>query len=105
MGYDLAMTTTIEPASRPLPLVRRLQNRQDMDRGTPPPAERKRLREQAGASVREVAEQLGVTYQTVWQWENRPPKRISDTHLGRYLALLAEFRALAGIDTAANSPK
>ena len=36
----------------------------------PEPAERKRIREKAGVSLRRVAEELGVSITTVWHWEH-----------------------------------
>ncbi len=92
------MTTTIEPASSPPTLVDRLKDRRELDEKLPPPAERKEIREKAGATVSEVAAEIGVTYQTVWQWENRPPKRIRREHAIAYLALLRQFAVLAACD-------
>lgn len=36
----------------------------------PPPARRRRIRESAGASLRDLGDELGVAAITVWKWEN-----------------------------------
>ena len=82
------MTTELVAAARP-PLIRRLR-----DEKLPPPAERRRLRDAAGATQQDVAEELGVSDAVVSCWERgicKPSKRNRD----RYLALLQGFRDLA----------
>ena len=36
----------------------------------PPPSKRKRIREDSGATLRDMGEALGVAAITVWKWEN-----------------------------------
>lgn len=36
----------------------------------PEPAERKRIRKEAGLSLKRLGEELGVTETAVWHWEN-----------------------------------
>ena len=35
----------------------------------PEPAERKRIREQAGVSLQRMADELGVSVTSIWHWE------------------------------------
>jgi len=57
-------------------------------RRLPPPNVRRLIRQQAGVSLRDVAEVIGVTQPTVTRWELglRSPER--GPHLDAYLALL-----------------
>lgn len=68
-------------ATSTVPLAERVRAAQ-----LPRPAERKRIRKRAGVSLREVAEEIGVTQTTVWHWEEgRGP---SPKHAVRYREVL-----------------
>ncbi len=87
------MTTTLEPASSPT-LADKIRDQRNLEAQLGSPAERKKIRESAGASISDIAAAVGVTYAAVWQWENRPPKRIRRDHA---LAYLRELRGLAAL--------
>lgn len=60
----------------------------------PPPAERRRVREAAGVSMRELAAALGVTHGSVRNWETttkKPRLRVRR----EYARLLRELDAIA----------
>lgn len=61
-------------------------------RGLPPTAERRRIREAAGASLRDVARELGTSATSVIRWERgaSPGK-----HTAAYGQLLDELRRIA----------
>jgi transcriptional regulator with XRE-family HTH domain len=67
--------------------VQELKQRAESRRVLPAPEERRRIRKDAGATLEEVAEVVGVTRQTVILWENgsRSP---SGERLTRYMDLL-----------------
>ena len=70
-------------------LVERLRAK----RGLPPAAERKRIREAAGASLRDVANELGTSAPAIVRWERgaTPPK----DKVEPYAKLLEQLRAVA----------
>jgi transcriptional regulator with XRE-family HTH domain len=59
----------------------------------PPPAERRRIRRRAGATLQAIGKELGVTAMTVLRWENGEavPK---PEHAIAYRRLLEELEAL-----------
>jgi transcriptional regulator with XRE-family HTH domain len=69
-------------------LLERLRARREL----PLPAERRRLREAAGASLRDVAREFGVSATSVIRWERGASP---GPHTGAYARLLAEFRLLS----------
>lgn len=60
----------------------------------PPPAQRREIRRKAGASLREVAEELGVTALTVSKWERAIAGPKPD-HAVAYRRLLQELQVVA----------
>lgn len=60
----------------------------------PPPDERRSIREQAGASLREVASALGVSATAVMRWE-RGERQIRRVHAIAYRQLLDALRDAA----------
>lgn len=89
MVYYSFMTATAEPASSTFPLVSRRRREQEM----PTPEQRRRIRDAAGVSLQEIADELGVTAQAVWRWENRPPRRFRGPNGEAYLRLLEQLAA------------
>ena len=75
------MTTTA--ARTPQELGRQLRQRREL----PPPDERRALRVNAGATLQQVAGPVGVSPQTIWDYENgrSSPRGLK---LERYLAVL-----------------
>lgn len=70
------------------PLLERLRAKRTL----PPAYERRQLRERAGASLRDVANELGVSATAVIRWERgASPRR----HSTAYAGLLEEFKRLA----------
>jgi DNA-binding transcriptional regulator YiaG len=72
-------------------------------RELPPPERRRAIREAAGVSMTPVARALGVSVQTVWNWETGR-RRPSTEHLQAYvdvLELLEREGAEAPVDSAA----
>lgn len=61
-------------------------------RSLPPAAERRRIREAAGVSQRELARALGVSWTAVYRWEQGSRPR---THAAEYGRVLAELKTLA----------
>jgi transcriptional regulator with XRE-family HTH domain len=61
-------------------------------RRLPPPEERRSIREQAGVSLRDVAEALGVSHTAVRSWECG---RIPREHRASYAQLLEELKRVA----------
>lgn len=57
-------------------------------RRLPPPAERRRIREEAGISLRTVASALGVSHTAVASWERGATPR---EHRAAYAQLLKEL--------------
>ncbi len=57
----------------------------------PPPAECRRIREAAGASIAEIARAIQVTPQAVWAWETGKTQP-NATNLVAYVDLLADLR-------------
>jgi transcriptional regulator with XRE-family HTH domain len=53
----------------------------------PPPARRSEIRKQAGLTLQEVADAVGVTFGAIWNWENgiRQPR---GQHLANYIEAL-----------------
>jgi DNA-binding transcriptional regulator YiaG len=62
-------------------------------RRLPRPAERRRIREEAGVSLRSVAAVLGVTHQAVQNWERGATPR---DRAGDYARLLEDLRQATG---------
>jgi transcriptional regulator with XRE-family HTH domain len=69
-------------------LLERLRSK----RGLPRPGERREIRQAAGASLRDVAEVLGVSHTAVRSWEEGATPR---EHRAAYAALLDELRRVA----------
>jgi DNA-binding transcriptional regulator YiaG len=61
-------------------------------RQLPPPAERRRIRETAGVSQRELALALGVSWTAVQRWEQGASPR---THIDEYATALARLSEAA----------
>lgn len=61
----------------------------------PSVAERKRVREAAKASLRMVADELGVSITAIWHWENDQDGPSMENAV-RYRNLLEELAAAAG---------
>jgi transcriptional regulator with XRE-family HTH domain len=72
------------------PLLERLRAKREL----PLPAERRRIREAAGASLRDIASELGVSHTAVRRWEtSRAVPRESRI---AYARLLDELKRLTG---------
>ena len=71
-------------------LLARLRTR----RRLPPPAERRRIREDAGVSVRQMAAALGVSPMAPVRWEQGATPRDPE-HTREYAQLLEELRLFA----------
>jgi transcriptional regulator with XRE-family HTH domain len=69
-------------------LLERLRAR----RALPLPAERRQIRENAGASLRDVAREIGVSATSVIRWERGSSPGV---HTVAYARLLEELRRLA----------
>lgn len=68
----------------------------------PPPAERRRLRTALGIQQRELAEEVGVSVQTVWAWEQGRSEP-NGSNRERYVSLLTQMKAtLAEIEAGAS---
>ncbi len=65
----------------------------------PVPAERRRIREAAGVSLRRMGDALGVTAPTVHNWEN-DHEGPSMENAAKYRALLDELAAAVGTEIA-----
>ena len=74
-------------------LLTRVRSRRQL----PPAAERRRIREAAGVSQRELARALGVSWTAVQRWEAGARPRDS-SHLDEYRRALHELSHLAGGD-------
>lgn len=61
----------------------------------PAPAERRRIREQAGATIQAVADELEVDRLTIYRWE-RGHTRPGLEHAAAYRALLDELAEASG---------
>lgn len=72
-----------------LPLAERLQAAQ-----LPPPDECRAIRESAGATLRELATEIGVTASAVQRWESGPC-RIRRHHAIAYRRVLDSLRGVA----------
>lgn len=83
------MTALITASVDDLPLAERIQAAQ-----LPPPSERRAIRENAGASLREVAEEVGVTASAVLHWE-RGDRAIRRRHAVAYRHVLDALRELS----------
>jgi DNA-binding transcriptional regulator YiaG len=59
-----------------------------------PPEERKRIRINAGVSLRETAEAIGVTHATINNWERGHTFPQTDEHDHAYRQLLDGLRAI-----------
>jgi DNA-binding transcriptional regulator YiaG len=62
-------------------------------RGLPPPNERRRIREAARVSHRQLGDAIGVAPMTIWRWEAGTRPR-DPNHLHAYGRLLDELRHL-----------
>lgn len=69
-------------------LLERLRSR----RGLPVASERQRIRIEAGASLRDVAQALGVSHTAVRSWEAGATPR---EHYAAYARLLEDFKRVA----------
>lgn len=65
----------------------------------PPPAERKRIREAAGVSLRRMGDELGVSAVTVHNWENDGDGPTLE-NAARYRRLLKQLAEAAGTQIA-----
>jgi DNA-binding transcriptional regulator YiaG len=65
-----------------------------VQRGLPPADERKRIRESAGVSIRQLAEALGVSPMAPIRWEQGATPRDPRVAI-EYVQLLIELRRLA----------
>lgn len=72
-------------------LLERLRARRTL----PPAATRRQIRVDAGASLRDVAREIGVSATSVIRWERGSSP---GTHTAAYARLLDEFRRMAIID-------
>jgi DNA-binding transcriptional regulator YiaG len=63
----------------------------------PPATERRRIREEAGLSVRAVGRHVGVSGEAVRTWERGRAPRVQN--LVRYLNLLRELKSLPDADS------
>ena len=61
-------------------------------RALPPAAERRRIRDQAGASLRDVAREIGVSATSVIRWERGGSP---GPHTAAYARLLEELKRVA----------
>ena len=79
------------PADQPIAHLLNMRSR------LPQPAERRAIRERLGLSREPVARELGVTQQTLVQWEsgNAEPRAVN---LAAYVELLDRLRALASTE-------
>ena len=80
------MGTTVDSRAE---LLGRLRAKREL----PPKDERRRIRKDAGASLRDVGAALGVSHSLVRYWEDGGTPR---EHRSAYAALLDELRLLAG---------
>jgi len=71
-------------------LLQRLRSR----RGLPVPEERRKIRDGAGASLRDVGDALGVSHTAVAAWESGATPR---EHYAAYARLLEELRRLGEV--------
>jgi DNA-binding transcriptional regulator YiaG len=60
-------------------------------RALPPPAERRRIREAAGVSLRDMAKAVGVSHTAITDWESGTMPR---EHRAAYARLLDELHRL-----------
>jgi DNA-binding transcriptional regulator YiaG len=65
-------------------------------RKLPPAAERQRIRQAAGISLRELAAALGVSHMAVVRWE-AGARPADPAHVASYGRLLNELRRLEGV--------
>jgi transcriptional regulator with XRE-family HTH domain len=71
-------------------LLERVRSR----RSLPVPAERRRIREQAGVSLRELAAVIGVSHVAITRWE-AGAQPADPVHVTAYGRLLAELKRAA----------
>ena len=88
------MSDTVEITGSDTTGVDALLTRLRARRSLPTAAERRRIREDAGISRREMAKALGTSWTSVQRWEEgaRPRK-----HEAAYARLLDELRRLEGV--------
>lgn len=84
------MAVRTETSDRTEQLLEQLRSRRQL----PPPAERRRIREAAGVSLRELAGAIGTSHMAVDRWEKGAAPR-NPAHLRAYSRLLDELRRLA----------
>jgi DNA-binding transcriptional regulator YiaG len=82
--------TTMTPDEHERELLANLRSHRKL----PPPAERKRLREQAGVSLRSLAAAIGCSHVAITRWE-AGAKPADPAQLIRYQRLLDELKRLA----------
>ena len=85
------MAARTETPDRAEQLLEQLRSRRQL----PAPAERRRIREAAGVSLRELAGAIGTSHMAVDRWERGAAPR-SPAHLRAYSRLLNKLRHLAG---------
>lgn len=81
------------------PLAEKVRHRRLSGPLVPEVAECRRIREVAGVSLREMAEELGVSVTAVWHWENGQDGP-SVENASRYRALLEQLAKAAGTEIA-----
>jgi DNA-binding transcriptional regulator YiaG len=77
------------------PSIRRLLE-EVRDAQLPDPATRRKIRADAGVSLREVADAIGVDVMTVWRWE-QDKARPRREHAVRYRELLDALQEAASV--------
>jgi DNA-binding transcriptional regulator YiaG len=85
--YPPVMVIESMTAYREQELLERVRSR----RGLPSPAERRRIREQAGVSLRELGMAIGVSHVAITRWE-AGAQPASAAHAKAYGRLLEELK-------------
>ena len=82
------MSDTVSKSGLPTGGVDALLERVRARRKLPPPAERRRIREAAGVSQREMAKALGTSWTSIQRWENGSRPRGQEAAYARLLEAL-----------------